>query len=81
MQHWPTPEIDYFIDNILPNFRYALLTNDYTPATVNYDINPGGYRPINLARIANQKQVLEIHYGGGNERKVTILVTNPKHFP
>ena len=81
MQHWPTSEIDYFIDNILPNFRYALLTNDYTPGTANYDISPGGYRPINLGRIQNQQQVLEIHYGGGNERKVTILVTNPKHFP
>jgi hypothetical protein len=51
MQHWPTPEIDYFIDNILPNFRYALLTNDYAPQQNNYDISPGGYRPINLARI------------------------------
>jgi hypothetical protein len=31
MMHWPTSEITYFIENILPRFRYALLTNDYSP--------------------------------------------------
>jgi hypothetical protein len=62
MQHWPTPEIDYFIENILPRFRYALLTNDYTPTQGNYDISPGGYRPINLEKIPNQEIAIEIDY-------------------
>lgn len=80
MQHWPTPEIDYLIDNILPNFRYAVLTNDYTAAEQNYDIQPGGYRPINLDKIQNQKVFVEIVYPD-NLKKTTILVTNPNPFP
>jgi hypothetical protein len=31
MMHWPASEVLYFVDNILPRYRYALLTNDYTP--------------------------------------------------
>jgi len=57
MQHWPSPEIDYFIDNILPKFKYALLTNDYTNAQYP-NIEPGGYRPINLDKIPSKKIVL-----------------------
>ena len=41
MMHWPKSEIDYFIETILPRFRYALLTNDYSPAQDFKDINPG----------------------------------------
>jgi hypothetical protein len=31
MMHWPRSEIEYLKNNILPRFRYALLSNDYTP--------------------------------------------------
>ena len=51
MQHWPTSEIDYFIENILPRFKFALLTNDFATYAVNPDIQPGRYRAINLAKI------------------------------
>ena len=81
MQHWPNAEIDYFIENILPRFRYALLTNDYTPSQGNHDIAPGGYRPINLERIGNQETVVKIQYENGHTQKRTILVTNPIPFP
>ena len=80
MMHWPNSEIQYFTDNILPNFRYALLTNGYNTEPVNYDIKPGQYRHLNLEYLPNQKEVLETSYGGPN-RKMTNLVTNPHYFP
>lgn len=58
MQHWPNADIDYLIENILPSFKYALLTNDYSPSPVNNDISPGQYRGINLSKIKNHKVVL-----------------------
>ena len=81
MQHWPTPEIDYFVANILPRFRFALLTNDYSPNPEFPNITPGQYRPINLKnKIKHQKTVLEIDFQTGHPIKTTILYTNPD-FP
>jgi hypothetical protein len=54
MMHWPASEIHYFVDNILPRFRYGLLTNDFTPIEQLRDINPGQFRPLNLNFIKNQ---------------------------
>jgi hypothetical protein len=51
LQHWQISKIKYFIDNILPNFKYALITNDYTSSRFNSsndEIDNGGWRMINL---------------------------------
>ena len=51
MMHWPNSQIDYFIKNILPNFKYALLTNDDTTEKPNPDIKLGQWRKLNLYMI------------------------------
>ena len=51
LQHWPNKEINYFFKNILPNFKYALITNSIMPnlpSLINRDISLGEFRPIRL---------------------------------
>ena len=48
IQHWPNKEVKFLIDNILPNFKYVLVTNDYHPSNSNSDIKFGRLRAINL---------------------------------
>ncbi|XDD46087.1 methyltransferase domain-containing protein [Leptospira sp. WS39.C2] len=50
LHHWPTSHINYFLKEILPNYRYALITNDYNLYALNQDIDFGEFRPINLQK-------------------------------
>ncbi|TGM46657.1 class I SAM-dependent methyltransferase [Leptospira biflexa] len=50
LHHWPTEHINYFLKEILPNYRYALITNDYNLFALNQDINFAEFRPINLQK-------------------------------
>ena len=81
MQHWPNSEIAYFLHNILPNFKYALITNDLinTFPPLNFDTELGGFRPLSLTmtpfNMKNVKIVLE--YKGPTQKQV-LLYTNPK---
>lgn len=81
MQHWPNSEIAYFIENILPNFKYALLTNELLEKDnyKNADIRMGAFRSLDLRAapysLENVSTVLE--YAGPGWKQV-ILYTNPK---
>ena len=80
LQHWPNHDIQYFLKNILPKFRYALITNDYKENAMNWDINIGGYRPINLEEKPFQfKHDLSVilDYPGSRTIKRVYLYTNP----
>ena len=77
MQHWPTSEINWFIKELVPRFKYALLTNDYTPNKNFGDTSIGGYRSINLDGLQPQ-QVLSEKVFPDTRVKRTILWTNPK---
>lgn len=46
-QHWPNAEVNYFFDTIVPKFKYAILTNDYTSALTRPNIQFGNVFPIN----------------------------------
>ena len=54
LQMWPNERIHYFIDNILPNFKYALITNHYIGALdlnedfSTKDVMAGLHRPVDL---------------------------------
>ena len=45
---WDNKTIQYFIKEILPNFKYAILVNYYDPNQENRDIDTGDLRPLNL---------------------------------
>ncbi len=48
LHHWPVDHINYFLSKILPNYRNALITNDFKPFALNEDISFAEFRPINL---------------------------------
>ena len=47
MQHLPRAAVEYFFDKILPNFKYALVMNDYTSNPGKTDASYGGWHAIN----------------------------------
>lgn len=57
MQHWPNAEIKWFLDNIVPRFKYALLTNDPTTRPRG-DIRYGRYSPVNMNDYHPKKEML-----------------------
>lgn len=65
LQHLPNQSIKYFIEKILPNFKYALITNDYSDDVIlrNSDIAKGQARPVDLTyspfNLENMELVLE----------------------
>ncbi|MCW7502748.1 class I SAM-dependent methyltransferase [Leptospira paudalimensis] len=50
LHHWPIAHINYFLKEILPNYHFALITNDYNLYALNNDIDFAGFRPINLQK-------------------------------
>lgn len=47
LMHWPNAKIKYFMENVVPRFKYVLLTSDYT-IKPRKDIPYGLWRGINL---------------------------------
>ena len=87
MQHWPNSEVSYFIKDILPNFKLALITNGYssTPSTgskLNGDIKLGHYRPLDLtgSPFNLQHVTTALEYEGPDPKRVLVYV-NPSHKP
>lgn len=88
LQHMPSDHIRYFIDHVLPKFKYALITNDYAYTieavelyrTINSDVRIGGYRPLRLQDspffLKHAKVLLE--YDGPQPKQV-LLYTNPNN--
>ena len=76
--HFPNKNIQYFIDNILPNFKYALITNDHSLST-NADIAKGSFHAVDLAsppfNLKNLQVVLE--YTNPDHLKRVYLYNNP----
>jgi SAM-dependent methyltransferase len=51
LQHMSTADIKLFLANVLPHFKYALITNCISPEeTVNDDVATGEFRPLDLRR-------------------------------
>lgn len=81
LQHWPDAEIKYFLQNILPDFKYALITNAYkvTSQRQNINIELGHFRPLDLQgapyNLQNVKPLLEY---AGPDNKLVLFYTNPK---
>jgi hypothetical protein len=79
MQHWNFKTIDYFIKNILKNFRYAILVNDFCENN-NFDIETGDYRCLDLEQKPFfMKLELVGDYISRMELKRIYLYRNPKY--
>ena len=80
IQHWPNDQIQYLLKNILPNFKYALITNDFKPSNSNQDIKFGDFRCIDLQavpfNVGKEFQVVFDYPSAGIVKRV-YLYTNP----
>ena len=80
IQHWPNDSIQFFLKNILPNFKYALITNGFSSLQPNSDIKLGKYRPIDLQKspfiVGNEFDVV-LDYGSSETLKRVYFYTNP----
>jgi hypothetical protein len=82
IQHWNIERSRYFVANVLPNFKYAILTHNFDPDTdANIDIWNGGCSPINL-EIApfnlSFKEMRDYTNPAGEDLKRIYLWVNPK---
>lgn len=79
MQHWGNKDIIYFLENILPNYKYALITNDYKKDALNEDIKSGHFRPIDIEKAPYNINSIELlkEYEAHGIIKRTYLYTNP----
>ena len=79
MQHWSNKDIKYFLDNILPNYKYSLITNDYKKDALNEDIKSGHFRPIDIEKDPYNLENIELlkEYEAHGIVKRTYLYTNP----
>lgn len=84
LMHWPNNKIQYFLEKILPMFKYALITNDYMDENedheeINKDIKVGQWRPLDIIalpfNLKNVKLVLKYQNRGGNKK--VYLYQNP----
>lgn len=82
LQHLPNSDVNYFIYNILPNYRWALITNAMDvpewDRKANVDIMIGSARPLLLLQepfnLDNTEVLLQYN---GPELKQVLLYTNP----
>lgn len=64
IQHWPTEAVEYFHEQIIPRFKYALITNDYyVTKTERNKTNYGQYNPLNVDE--KRKHILVLDHTGG----------------
>lgn len=84
LAHWPNSQVQYFLSNILPNYKYALITHDITDqfgkdSVKNGDIKLGEHRPIDITtepfNLKNATIVLKYNSLGYN--KVSFFYINP----
>ena len=83
--HLPNADIHYFIENILPNVEYALITNDYSnDEDRNVDVSTGKFRPIDLTyppfNLKNMELAMQYSYvlAGPTILKRVYIYENPK---
>jgi len=67
LQHLPNDAVQQFLSEVVPRFRYALITNDSTPVhTLNKDIAEAGYRALDVRLPPFGVDAVEVHRMGRN---------------
>lgn len=89
LQHLPLADVQRFTDEVLPRYRYVLVTNCVRPFwRLNADIPAGAFRPVDLRRkpfglagkeLLSFKGPWHVHRGRPRRwRKFTVLFENPE---
>lgn len=79
MQHWPHDEIQYFLENVLPRFKYALITNQYDTTKLHHNkaVVLGPEHSLGLIDPPyNLQAALVLEYDGPDHKQV-LFYTNP----
>jgi len=81
LQHLSNQNIQYFVNNILPNYKYALITNDYsTTMNNNADIVKGQHRTLDLAAPPFNLTNLQVEYKTLGSPKRVYIYTSANRF-
>lgn len=78
LQHWSNADILSFLPKLTP-FRMVLITNGFHPAgmsRVNLDIEPGGWRPVDLQRSPFNLSGSYVFWFNAGEPKYVLLCSN-----
>ncbi len=87
--HWPNAKIQKFLDTVLPNFKYALITNDSLKEKFTRDIQLGHFRAVDITKEPfrfnkNIKLIKEYSYYSTEYNldipKTIYLYTNPSQI-
>jgi len=87
LMHLPNAKVQYFIDKILPNFKYALITDTVIPNdNMNKDILTGQWRPVDITappfNLENVVTIMDYEKATNREKywwkKRVYFYTNPR---
>jgi hypothetical protein len=90
LQHLPDDDVKDFLRDVLPRFRYALITNCVLPeSSLNASISTGSFRPLDLRKTPFNFPATAVYSFTGSKiyswrkrmyfpawKKVVLLVTN-----
>jgi hypothetical protein len=83
MIHWTNERVTDFLTNILPKFKYALLTEGHCldDNHLNTEINFGQFRYIDISKPPFNCKNIEtiLKYKTNSSDKIVYLYTNPKN--
>lgn len=84
IQHWTTQQILYAKNNIIPNFRYAIIVNNIHTrylTVVNSEISTGESRPIDLKAkpfFMNPKEIKHYELPPFRTKRIHLFENDPK---
>lgn len=82
MQFWTIEQIHFFIEKILPNYKYAIIVNNFYPVEnqkkQNANTIEGESRPINLeiAPFFMKIKVIKDYFGGNRYKRIYLYINN-----
>jgi len=71
LQHWTNDEVTTFLDNVIDNFKYILITNSYTQVE-DWEDNTNRNRPLSLKFYPLKKYDIN-HIFNYGEKEVSII--------
>jgi len=81
IQHWTNQEVDYFLPNVIKNFKYVLLNNSSHQSFDNQDDVENRARPlsVNYEPLKKYGPEIVLTYFAHNEKEVSIIDNTKKN--
>ncbi len=76
IQHWPNKEVNFFIKEVMPRFKYVLLTNDYNQGP-RRDIKAGDFSFVDETMINPKELILDLPWMKKIQKKTYVIPKLP----